>query len=82
MFIDDLPHRVLNHLCKYLSFIDIVNLSRTCKHLYGLIGNDNCFWMMLIKNHLGFTLYQRYVNEIFQNKKNSDYVLYHTSEDR
>lgn len=30
----------------------------------------------------GCKLYQRYVNEIFQNKKNSDYVLYRTEKDK
>jgi len=39
------------------------------------------FWMILIQNHFGSKLYQRYVNQIFQNKKNSDYVLYRTKED-
>jgi hypothetical protein len=82
MFIDNIPHRVLYHLCKYLSFIDIINLSRTCKRLYISIEKDNYFWMILIKNHFGFILYQLYVNEIFQNKKNSDYVLYLTDKDR
>ncbi|CAF1270206.1 unnamed protein product [Rotaria sordida] len=37
--------------------------------------------MLLIQNHFGSILYQRYVNQIFQNKKNSDYVLYRTEED-
>jgi hypothetical protein len=82
MFIDNLPHHVLYYLCKYLSFIDIINLSRACKQLYILIEKDDYFWMRLIKNHFGSKLYQRYVNEIFQNKKNSDYVLYRTDNDR
>src|ERR1700722_13934169 len=82
MLLDDLPHSVLYHLCKYLSFIDIINLSKTCKRLYILIEDNNYFWMILIQNHFGFKLYQRYVNEIFQNKKNSDYILYNTDEDR
>jgi hypothetical protein len=38
--------------------------------------------MILIQNHFGFKLYQRYVNEIFQNKKNSDYDLYNADQDR
>jgi hypothetical protein len=37
--------------------------------------------MILIKHHFGSQLYQRYVYEIFQNKKNSDYVLYRTEKD-
>jgi hypothetical protein len=37
--------------------------------------------MILIQNHFGSKLYQRYVNEIFQNKKNSNYVLYRTEKD-
>jgi len=37
--------------------------------------------MMLIKNHFGFKLYHRYVHKIFNNKKNSDYVLYRTDKD-
>ncbi len=82
MFADDLPDSVLYNLCKYLSFIDIINLSKTCTQLFYLIERNNYFWMILIKNHFGFYLYQRYVNEIFQNEKNSDYVLYNTDEDR
>ncbi|CAF1469169.1 unnamed protein product [Rotaria sordida] len=82
MFIDYLPHNILYHLCKYLSFIDIINLSKTCKQLYILTENDNYFWMMLIKNHFGFKLYKRYVHEIFYNEKNSDYVLYRTNKDK
>jgi hypothetical protein len=82
MFLDDLPHSVLYHLCKYLSFIDIINLSKTCTRLFILIERNNYFWMIKIQNHFGFKLYQRYVNEIFQNKKNSDYVLYNTDKDR
>jgi hypothetical protein len=38
--------------------------------------------MILIKSNFGPKLCQRYVNEIFQNKKNSDYVLYRTGKDR
>jgi len=82
MFNNNLPYPVLHHICKYLSFIDIINLSKTSKQLYILIEKDNYFWMILIQNHFGLKLYQRYVNEIFQNKKNSDYVLYRTDEDR
>ncbi|CAF0918933.1 unnamed protein product [Rotaria sordida] len=82
MFIDYLPHNILYHLCKYLSFIDIINLSKTCKQLYILTENDNYFWMMLIKNHFGFNLYKRYVHEIFHIEKNSDYVLYCTNKDK
>ncbi|CAF0839487.1 unnamed protein product [Rotaria sordida] len=82
MFLDNLPHHALYNLCKYLCLIDIINLSRTCKRLYILIEKDNYFWMILIKNHFGSKLYQLYVNEIFQNKKNSDYVLYRTDKDR
>jgi len=82
MFINNLPDHVLYNICKYLSFIDILNLSKTCKQLYILIEKDNYFWMMLIKNHFGFKLYQRYVHEIFNNKKNSDYVLYRTDKDK
>jgi len=82
MFITNLPYPVLYNICKYLSFIDIINLSKTSKELYILIDNDDYFWKILIKNHFGFKLYQRYVNEIFQNKKNSDYVLYLIDKDR
>ncbi|CAF3443989.1 unnamed protein product [Rotaria sp. Silwood2] len=82
MFIDYLSHNILYHLCKYLSFIDIINLSKTCKQLYILIENDNYFWMILIKNHFGFKLYKRYVHEIFHNEKNSDDVLYRTNKDK
>ena len=78
MFLDNPPNDVLYYLCKYLSFIDIVNLSRTCKQLYVLIEKDKHFWMRLIRHQFGFKLYQRYVHEIFQNEKNSDYVLYRT----
>jgi hypothetical protein len=53
MFLDDLPHSVLYDICKYLSFNDIINLSKTCKQLF----------------IFGFKFYQRYINEIFQNKK-------------
>ncbi|CAF4995084.1 unnamed protein product [Rotaria magnacalcarata] len=38
--------------------------------------------MILIKNHFAFKLYQRYVHEIFYNKKNSDYGLYRTDKDK
>ncbi len=76
MYVVHLPHHVLYNIWKYLSFIDIINLSKTCKQLYMSINEDNCFWMTLIQNHFGSDLYQRYVNEIFQNKKNSDYVFY------
>ncbi|UJR38620.1 hypothetical protein I4U23_031286 [Adineta vaga] len=38
--------------------------------------------MVLIKNHFGLKLYQRYVDEIFENEKNSDYVLYRTDKDK
>ncbi|CAF3669518.1 unnamed protein product [Adineta steineri] len=31
------------------------------------IERDHYFWMILIRNHFGSKLYQRYVNEIFQN---------------
>ncbi|CAF3483664.1 unnamed protein product, partial [Rotaria sp. Silwood2] len=82
MFIDDLSCHILYHLCKYLSFIDILNTSQTCKRLYILIEKDDYFWMILIKNRFGPKLYQRYVYEIFQNKKNSDYALYHTEKDK
>jgi hypothetical protein len=78
---NNIPPHVLYHLCKYLSLIDIINLSKTCKQSYVLIEKDNHFWMMLIKNHFGFKLYHRYVHEIFNNKKNSDYVLYRTDKD-
>jgi hypothetical protein len=82
MYVVHLPHHVLYNICKYLSFIDIVNLSKTCKQLYMSINEDKCFWMTLIQNHFGSILYQCYVNEIFQNKKNSDYVFYRTKEDK
>ncbi|CAF1186106.1 unnamed protein product [Rotaria sordida] len=82
MLIDDLPCHILYHLCKYLSFIDIINTSQTCKRLYILIEKDDYFWMILIKNHFGRKLYQRYVYEIFQNRKNSNYALYHTEKDK
>ena len=82
MLINNIPHCVLYHLCKYLSLIDIINLSKTCKQLYVLIEKDDFFWMMLIKYHFGFKLYQRFVHEIFNNKKNSDYVLYRTDKDK
>ncbi|CAF3085612.1 unnamed protein product [Rotaria socialis] len=82
MCIDNIPHHVIYKLCKYLSFMNIMNLSRRCKQLYILIENDNYFWMILIQNHFGSKLYQRYVNEIFQNEKNSDYALYRTEEDK
>lgn len=81
MHINELPHNVLYDICKYLSFIDVINLSKTCKQLYVLIENNDYFWMMLIENHFGSKLYQRYVNQIFQNKKNSDYALYRTEKD-
>jgi hypothetical protein len=77
-----LPHNVLNDICQYLSFNDIIKLSKTCKQLYISINEENYFWMKLIQNHFGSILYQRYVNEIFQNKKNSDYVFYRTAEDK
>ncbi|UJR28845.1 hypothetical protein I4U23_010069 [Adineta vaga] len=60
MSIINLPEHVLYNLCKYLSFIDILNLSKTCKHFYILIENDNYFWKILIKSHFGFKLYQGY----------------------
>ncbi|CAF1215229.1 unnamed protein product [Rotaria sordida] len=82
MLIDDLPYHILYHFCKYLSFIDIINTSQTCKRLYILIEKDDYFWMLLIKNNFGPKLYQRYVYEIFQNRKNSDYALYHTEKDK
>jgi len=82
MFINNLPYAVLYNICKYLSFIDIINLSKTSKELYILIDNDDYFWKILIKNHFGSKLHQRYVNEIFQNKKNSDFVLYRTDKDK
>ncbi|CAF1330876.1 unnamed protein product [Rotaria sordida] len=81
MNMNDLPHNVLYNICKYLFFIDVINLSKTCKQLYILIENNDYFWMLLIQNHFGSILYQRYVNQIFQNKKNSDYVLYRTKKD-
>jgi hypothetical protein len=68
-------------ICVNISLINIINLSKTCKQSYVLIEKDNHFWMMLIKNHFGFKLYHRYVHEIFNNKKNSDYVLYRTDKD-
>jgi len=67
MFLDDLPHSFFYNLCK---------------QLFILIKRNNYFWMILIQNHFGFKLYQRYVNEIFQNKKNSDYDLYNADKDR
>ena len=36
---------------------------------------------MLIKRHFRSKLYQCYIHKIFQNKKNSDYVLYSTKKD-
>ncbi|CAF4439180.1 unnamed protein product [Rotaria sp. Silwood2] len=81
MNINDVPHHVLYNICKYLSFVDVINLSKTCKKFYMLIENNDYFWMMLIQNHFGSRLYHRYFNEIFQNKKNSDYDLYRTEED-
>jgi hypothetical protein len=81
MNINNLPYHVLFNICKYLSFIDVIHLSKTCKELHILIENNDYFWMILIQNHFGSKLYQRYVNQIFQNKKNSDYVLYRTEED-
>ncbi len=78
MFLDDLPHSVLYDLCKYLSFNDIRNLLKTCKQLFILIERNNYFWIKLIENHFGFKFYQHYINEIFQNKKKSDYDLYDT----
>jgi hypothetical protein len=82
MFLDNLPDPVFYHLCKYLSLIDVINLSKTCKQLFLSIEKENYFWMMLIKNHFGFQLYQRYVHEIFMNENNSDYVLYCTNKDK
>ncbi|CAF3563158.1 unnamed protein product [Rotaria socialis] len=82
MSINNLPHHVFYTLCKYLSLVDIISLSKTCKKLYILIEKDNYFWMILIQNHFGSKLYHRYVNEIFQNKKNSDYDLYRTEKDK
>jgi hypothetical protein len=79
---NNLPDHALLNICRYLSFIDIENLSKTCKQLYISIEKDNYFWMTLIKNHFGSKLYQRYVHEIFHNKKNSDYVLYLTDKDK
>ena len=79
---NNLPDPVLRNICEYLSFIDIENLSKTCKELYMSIEKDNYFWMTLIKNHFGSKLYQRYVHEIFQNEKNSKYVLYLTEKDK
>ena len=81
MNINDLPHHVLNNICKYLSFVDVINLSKTCRKFCILIENNDYFWMMLIQNHFGSRLYHRYLNEIFQNKKNSDYDLFRTEED-
>ena len=49
MFLYDLPHSVLYHLCKYLSFVDIINLSKTCTRLFTLIERNNYFWMVLIQ---------------------------------
>jgi hypothetical protein len=57
-------------------------LAKTCKQFYLLIEKDDYFWLVLIKNHFGRKLYQRYVNEIFQNKKNADYAFYRTEEDK
>jgi hypothetical protein len=56
MSINNLPHHVLHNICKYLSIIDILNLSKKCKKLYILIEKENYFWMMLIKNHFGFII--------------------------
>ncbi|CAF4156600.1 unnamed protein product [Rotaria magnacalcarata] len=81
MNINDLSHHVLYNISRHLSFIDVINLSKTCKQLYILIENNDYFWMTLIQNHFGSKLYQLYVKQIFQNKKNSDYVLYRTKED-
>jgi hypothetical protein len=59
-----------------------MNLSKTCQHLYILIEKDDYCWIRLIENHFGYKLYQCYVNEIFQEKKNSDYALYRTEKDK
>lgn len=82
MFLDELPHSVSYDLCKYLSFNDIGNLSKTCQQLFIFIERNNYFWMKLIENHFGSKFYQHYINEVFQNKKNSDYDLYDTDQDR
>jgi hypothetical protein len=52
MFLDDLPHSVLYDLCKYLSFNDIINLSKTCKQLLILIEDmfKTCKWLWIILN--------------------------------
>ena len=82
MFLDDLPHSVLYDLCKYLSFNDITNLSKTCKQLFISIERNNYFWIALMQNHFGYQFCQHYINEIFQNEKNSNYDLYDTDQDR
>ena len=81
MNINDLPHDMLYHVCQYLSFEDVKNLSQTSKQLYVLTEKNDYFWMILIKNHFGSTLYRRYIDEIFENEKNSDFVFYRTKED-
>jgi len=81
MNINDVSHHILYDICRYLSFNDVKNVSKTCKQLYILIEKNDYFWMILIKNHFGSILYRRYVHEIFHNKKNSDYVFYRTKED-
>ncbi|CAF4243671.1 unnamed protein product [Rotaria magnacalcarata] len=82
MSLDTMPHNILYHLCEYLSFMDILNTLKTCKRLYMLIETDNYFWSRMIKSQVGPKLYQRYVYEIFQNPKNSDYSLYRTEKDK
>lgn len=82
MFLLHLPDEIFYHVCKHLSFIDILNLSKTCKQLYVLLEKDNYFWMILIKNQFGSKIYRRYVHEIFNNEKNSDYALYCTDKDK
>lgn len=82
MFLLHLPDEIFYHVCKHLSFIDILNLSKTCKQLYVLLEKDNYFWMILIKNQFGSKIYRRYVHEIFNNEKNSNYALYCTEKDK
>lgn len=81
MNLNDLPNDVFYNICKHLSFTDVLNLSKTCKQFYILIEHEVYFWMVLIQNHFGSKLYRRYVNEILQNKKNSNYVLYRMEKD-
>lgn len=80
--LDELPDLVVYALSNYLSFHDLVNLSRTCQRYSNLIDRNTDFWKRLIQKRFGYKVYERYAYEMFQNQLNSDFDLYDTDEDR